>query len=161
MYTINIYDALEDKYTQTVNIPITTNLPNNTRWWKVKNKNWTISVKKELNDSYTAEVFLNNSLNSFSIDDLTFRIFDKNDRVIYMNSIYSVIEKNEIIRIIKEMASEAIDKINGAEFQVMCIDDNFKINNKTVCCPFFNLKTGEYIETEKPEPITLKMDLDM
>ena len=59
------------------------------------------------------------------------------------------------------MASEAIDKINGTEFQVMCIDDNFKINNKTVCCPFFNLKTGEYIETEKPKPITLKIALDM
>lgn len=162
---MDFYEELASPYVQVVSIPFTTNLPSNTKWWKVKNKDWSaMCVKKEINHKYIAKVSLSNSLNTLGTNDLMFTVIDSStDQAVYFNSLYeSVITKDELISMIKQLATELISNINDMGYQIMCIDDNINvITNRKVYVAFFDLKTGEYIENNKLAPITLTMALDL
>lgn len=162
---MDFYESLVSPYVQVVSVPITTNLPANTKWWKVKNKDWNnLTIRREIDNQYIASVSLVNSLNTLTISDVMFKVIDSTtDRVVSFTDLYdTIISKDELINMIRQMTTELISNINDTNYQVMCIDnDNCVTTNGKVYNSFFNLKTGEYIEHNVPTPIVLKITLDL
>lgn len=162
---MDFYEELVSPYTMAISVPITTNLPNAKDWWKIKNKDWSNQiVRQELNDNYTAEILLNNVLNTFSENDIFFRIIDnKQDSCAYLTKLYDeVISKEELISYIKQMATTLIDNINNMDYQIMCTDNDITTaKNGKIWTPVFDIKTGEYLAVDNPIPITLKIELNL
>ena len=157
----DFYDGLKNPYSQHLTINMKSNLPINQKYWKVKNKDFNISISEAINDDYTANVSLLNSLNTFSEDDIIFVVTNKDNRTVYISQLLQIMSESEIISLAKKLGLQFINMFNERNYQVMSIDDRYTNHNGKIMVPIFDLKTGMYIEPEKLEPITIRLELDL